>query len=68
MMLKNEHGTGISPFLWGLSAGAALLTFSFGILTLSSSFGHAIEDSGRLDGGFSCWLSASVPRWALSYL
>jgi len=44
MVLKNERGTGISPFLWGLSAGAALLAVYFGILTLSNPLVHAIEE------------------------
>ena len=44
MVLKDGWRSKLSPFDWGLIAGLALLVLYFGILTLSNSLGHAIEE------------------------
>ena len=48
--VKDGRNNSISPFLWGLLAGAALLAVYFVILTLSNSLGHAVEELRQIGG------------------
>lgn len=50
VVLKDGRKNSISPFLWGLFAGAALLAVYFAVLTLSNSLGHAIEELRQIGG------------------
>jgi hypothetical protein len=56
MKAKEEQAGSISPTRWGLIAGGTLLVLYFGILTLSNSFGHALEELRQI----GWWIFALV--------